>query len=160
LAILQASSYPRIHIVFDVIRFFCHNFNYNGNDKKTKYEWIDIHTNLYFPWNSLVDTKLSRQKFFFELSVNKKEISFYSYRQQWSYKVAAIEKIIKGYQEADTPSFPIFFVVRIEGESKTIEVFDNSDTFLQVYDGVQILKEICTYTGLKFETESGCSLLS
>jgi hypothetical protein len=99
------------------------------------------------------------KNFFFELSVNKKEISFYSYRQQWSYKVAAIEKIIKGYEEADTLSFPIFFVVRIEGESKTIEVFDNSDTFLQVYDVVQILKEICAYTGLKFETQSGCSLL-
>ncbi len=102
----------------------------------------------------------NREKnYFFELSANKKEISFYAYRQQWSYKVAAIEKIIKGDEVLDLSLFAIFFVVRIEGESKTIEVFDCNNKFLQVYDVVQILKEICAYTGLKFETESGRSLL-
>ncbi len=103
--------------------------------------------------------QINAKNYFFELSVNKKEISFYSYRQQWSYKVATIEKIIKGDEFPDTNLFPIFFVVRIEGESKTIEVFDCNNKFLQLYDGVQILKEICAYTGLKFETESGRSLL-
>ena len=95
---------------------------------------------------------LRAKNFFFELTASKKEISFYTTRQQWTYKVADIKKIRENKRYVDDHYQPIFFI-EIEGEIKEIEPFPSklaSNCYL-----FPIIKDLCQHTRIKLEDEFG-----
>ena len=95
---------------------------------------------------------IKAKNYFFELTISKKEIIFYSYQQQWTYKVADIKKIREKNRSTDDCYVPIFFI-EIERQIKEIEPLSN--WFMNRTYTFLIIKDLCQFTGIQLENEFG-----
>jgi hypothetical protein len=103
---------------------------------------------LSFIWIFLtIKSTIAAKNNFFELTISPEEISFYSYTQKWTYKVADIEKIRSEF-DLESPYSPIFVI-----NGRATKLFLPS--FIQQYQTFAIIEELCRHTGIKLEDERG-----